>query len=166
MTDQAGSDSAARSVASEVTVGVSPRVAFDAFTGEMDLWWVRGPINFFDAARAAAMVCEPGVGGRILEVYDADTGDALELGKTTIWTATSTGPRRRARRSSSRSASTASGRTWRRTRRAASGRSPRPGRRCADPARVQRPARPRPETQLVMSAVLNLAQAIAVKTTA
>lgn len=83
--DSAVNDNAARSVASEVTVGVSPRAAFDTFTGEMDLWWVRGPINFFDAARAAAMVCEPGVGGRILEVYDADTGDALELGKITAW---------------------------------------------------------------------------------
>jgi uncharacterized glyoxalase superfamily protein PhnB len=31
------------------------------------------------------MVCEPGVGGRILEVYDRDTGEALELGKITVW---------------------------------------------------------------------------------
>jgi uncharacterized glyoxalase superfamily protein PhnB len=76
---------AARSITSEVSVGVSPQAAFTAFTAEMDLWWVRGPINFFDAGRAAAMVCEPGVDGRILEVYDSAAGDALELGRITAW---------------------------------------------------------------------------------
>lgn len=74
-----------RSVASEVTVGVSPQAAFRAFTEDIDLWWVRGPINFFDGARAVAMVCEPGVGGRILEVYDRAAGEALELGRITVW---------------------------------------------------------------------------------
>jgi uncharacterized glyoxalase superfamily protein PhnB len=74
-----------RSVSSSVTVGVSPRVAFTAFTDEMDLWWVRGPINFFDSARAVSMVCEPGVGGRILEVYGSDPLDALEIARITSW---------------------------------------------------------------------------------
>jgi uncharacterized glyoxalase superfamily protein PhnB len=32
-----------------------------------------------------AQRCEPGVGGRLLEVYDDATGDALELGRITIW---------------------------------------------------------------------------------
>jgi len=73
------------SVSSEVTVGVGPQVAFTAFTDELDLWWVRGPINCYDAARAVAMVCEPGVGGRILEVYGTDPGDALELARITEW---------------------------------------------------------------------------------
>jgi uncharacterized glyoxalase superfamily protein PhnB len=74
-----------RSVSSSVTVSVSPEVAFSAFTDEMDLWWVRGPINFFDSARAVSMVCEPGVGGRILEVYRTDQLDALEIGRITAW---------------------------------------------------------------------------------
>ncbi|HEX7995549.1 MAG TPA: VOC family protein [Streptosporangiaceae bacterium] len=74
-----------RSVSSAVTVNVSPDVAFSAFTGEMDLWWVRGPINFFDSARAVSMVCEPGVGGRILEVYASEPLDALEIGRITAW---------------------------------------------------------------------------------
>src|SRR6266567_2895939 len=73
------------SVSSEVTVGVDPQVAFTAFTEELDLWWVRGPINFYDAARAVAMVCEPGVGGRILEVYGTDPGDALKHARITEW---------------------------------------------------------------------------------
>jgi uncharacterized glyoxalase superfamily protein PhnB len=74
-----------RSVSSSVTVRVSPQVAFTAFTGEMDLWWVRGPINFFDAARAVGMVCEQEVGGRILEMYGPDPADALEIARITAW---------------------------------------------------------------------------------
>jgi uncharacterized glyoxalase superfamily protein PhnB len=74
-----------RSVSSEVEVAVDPDTAFAAFTEEMDLWWVRGPINFYDAARAVARRCEPGIGGRLLEVYDEATGDALELGRITVW---------------------------------------------------------------------------------
>ena len=74
-----------RSVGAEVDVAVDAETAFMAFTDEMDLWWVRGPINFYDAARAVARRCEPGVGGRLLEVYDDATGDALELGRITVW---------------------------------------------------------------------------------
>ncbi len=74
-----------RSVSSAVTVSVSPQSAFTAFTDEMDLWWVRGPINFYDSARAVKMICEPGVGGRILEVYGSDLDDALELARITAW---------------------------------------------------------------------------------
>src|SRR5260370_40029940 len=31
------------------------------------------------------MICEPGVGGRILEVYGSDLDDALELARITAW---------------------------------------------------------------------------------
>jgi len=75
----------ARTVSSQVTVGVDPRTAFAVFTEEMDLWWVRGPINYFDSARAIGMRCEPGVGGRLLELYSEDASDALELGRITTW---------------------------------------------------------------------------------
>jgi uncharacterized glyoxalase superfamily protein PhnB len=64
---------------------VDPATAFTAFTGELDLWWVRGPINYFDAARSIGMRCEPGVGGRLLEVYDEATGEGKELGRITVW---------------------------------------------------------------------------------
>ena len=74
-----------QTVVSEVDVAVDPDTAFKAFTDEMDLWWVRGPINFFDSARAVSMVCEPGVGGRILEVYGSDPLDALEIATITAW---------------------------------------------------------------------------------
>ena len=75
----------ARTVSSQVTVAVDPETAFAVFTDEMDLWWVRGPINFHDAARAVGMRCEHGVGGRLLELYAADASDALELGRITAW---------------------------------------------------------------------------------
>jgi uncharacterized glyoxalase superfamily protein PhnB/uncharacterized protein YndB with AHSA1/START domain len=76
---------APRTVSSEVTVGVDPQTAFSAFTEEIDLWWVRGPINFHDGARAIGMRCEPGVGGRLLELYSEDGTDALVLGRITAW---------------------------------------------------------------------------------
>ena len=75
----------AHSVSSEVTVGVPPPTAFSVFTEEIDRWWVRGPINFWDGARAIGMRCEPGVGGRLLELYSEDASDALELGRITDW---------------------------------------------------------------------------------
>src|SRR6266567_8345092 len=74
-----------RSVTSMVEVAVDPETAFLAFTEELDLWWVRGPINHHAGGRVLAMRCEPGPGGRLLEVYDDATGDALELARITAW---------------------------------------------------------------------------------
>ena len=71
-----------RSASAEVEVAADPTAAFKAFTEEIDSWWVRGAINFFDAARAVEMRIEPGVEGRVLEVYE---DDALELGRITAW---------------------------------------------------------------------------------
>ena len=66
-------------------VATDPMTAFTVFTDELDLWWVRGPINAYDSGRLVEMRCEPGVGGRILEVYDAESGDGLELARITVW---------------------------------------------------------------------------------
>lgn len=74
-----------RSRSSLVEVAADPHTAFTAFTDELDLWWVRGPINAYDSGRLVEMRCEPGVGGRILEVYDAESGDGLELARITVW---------------------------------------------------------------------------------
>jgi uncharacterized glyoxalase superfamily protein PhnB len=68
-----------------ICVAVDPATAFRAFTEELDSWWVRGPINYFDSARAVRMQCEPGIGGRLMEVYDDATGVGLELGRITVW---------------------------------------------------------------------------------
>lgn len=74
-----------RSRSSEIEVSVDPETAFTVFTEELDLWWVRGPINSYGAGKLVAMRCEPGVGGRLLEVYDSATGEGLELGRITAW---------------------------------------------------------------------------------
>ncbi|HEY2332828.1 MAG TPA: VOC family protein [Acidimicrobiales bacterium] len=77
----------ATSVSSEVEVGVEPAVAFQAFTEELDLWWVRGPINFWsDGSRVVAVRCEPGVGGRIMEVLDSpESGEVFVRAHITAW---------------------------------------------------------------------------------
>jgi uncharacterized glyoxalase superfamily protein PhnB len=72
-------------VTSSVQVAIDPETAFAVFTEEVDLWWVRGPINHHAAGRMVAMRCEPGVGGRLLEVYDDSAGDVLELAVITVW---------------------------------------------------------------------------------
>jgi uncharacterized glyoxalase superfamily protein PhnB len=77
--------SEAGSRSSVVEVAADPLTAFTAFTDELDLWWVRGPINAYDSGRLVEMRCERGVGGRILEVYDPDTGEGLELARITVW---------------------------------------------------------------------------------
>jgi uncharacterized glyoxalase superfamily protein PhnB len=80
-----GQRAGVRSITSQVQVPTDPATTFVAFTEELDLWWVRGPINHWAAGKVAALRCEPGVGGRLLEVYDDLTGDALELARITAW---------------------------------------------------------------------------------
>ena len=72
-----------RSAEATVEVGVDPATAFRIFTEEIASWWVPGPINFFEAARATGMAVEPGVGGRVLELY----GDQppLVIATITVW---------------------------------------------------------------------------------
>jgi uncharacterized glyoxalase superfamily protein PhnB len=76
-----------QTVSSEVEVRADPSTAFTAFTDEMDLWWVRGPINFYsDGGRVVEVRCEPGVGGRIVEVLDKRSGgDVFERARITVW---------------------------------------------------------------------------------
>jgi uncharacterized glyoxalase superfamily protein PhnB len=75
-----------RSITSRVEVPTDSETAFRAFTEELDLWWVRGPINHWSGGRVLAMRCEPWVGGRILEIYDdVVDGEAMELARITTW---------------------------------------------------------------------------------
>lgn len=71
------------SAEAQVEVAVDPMTAFTVFTDEIDRWWVPGPINNWSFARAIGKRIEPGVGGRVLELYGDD--DSLELGRITIW---------------------------------------------------------------------------------
>jgi hypothetical protein len=45
----------ARSITSEIEVPTDPDTAFTAFTEELDLWWVRGPINHRAGGKVLAM---------------------------------------------------------------------------------------------------------------
>lgn len=75
-----------RTVVSEVEVAVDPPTAFQVFTEELDLWWVRGPINFSgDGGRVYALRVEPGVGGRIVTVYDSAGGEEHVQAHITSW---------------------------------------------------------------------------------
>lgn len=64
---------------STVDVDVDP---MSAFTDEIDQWWGNGPIDAWDSSRCIGRRLEPGIGGRLLEVYD---DDALELARVTVW---------------------------------------------------------------------------------
>ena len=74
-----------QTIAVEINVNAEPALAFKVFTEEMHLWWQQGAINFHDSSRAIENRMEPGVGGRIMEVYEADTGEGLELARITVW---------------------------------------------------------------------------------
>jgi uncharacterized glyoxalase superfamily protein PhnB len=74
-----------QSVTASIEVAVDPETAFKIYTEEIDSWWDRGPTNFYNGARAIGKQFECGVGGRYLEVYDRATGDALEIGRITVW---------------------------------------------------------------------------------
>jgi uncharacterized protein YndB with AHSA1/START domain len=68
-----------------IEVGGDPRTAFDVFTAEIGGWWRRGTRYWVDPARALAMRFEPRVGGRLVEVYDAATGEGHDVGLVTAW---------------------------------------------------------------------------------
>lgn len=70
---------------SSVDVAVDPATAFTIFTTELDLWWIRGPINHYDASRLAELRLEPGIGGRVLEIYDEAAGDMAARERVTVW---------------------------------------------------------------------------------
>jgi Activator of Hsp90 ATPase homolog 1-like protein len=68
-----------------IDVDVDPATAFTVFTDEIDAWYERGRHAFYDTKRALGIRFEPGVGGRLLEVYDAASGDGREMGRITVW---------------------------------------------------------------------------------
>lgn len=72
-----------RSAEAAVEVGVDPAHAFRVFTEEIGSWWVPGPINFFDAARATGMAVEAVLGGRVLELYGDEP--PLVIATITVW---------------------------------------------------------------------------------
>jgi hypothetical protein len=68
-----------------IDVHVEPATAFEVFTDEIDAWYKRDRHTFYAPDRAIAIRFEPRVGGRLIEVYDAATGDGREMGRVTVW---------------------------------------------------------------------------------
>lgn len=56
-------------------VAVDPETAFSVFTERVDAWWKHGPRFRTGVRGASSMRFEPGVGGRLLEIFDT----AVEL---------------------------------------------------------------------------------------
>lgn len=68
-----------------IDLAVDPATAFATFTEDVDLWWARGRKNRFRAPWVGIMRFEPGPHGRLIEVYDDETGDHYEVGRITAW---------------------------------------------------------------------------------
>src|SRR5580693_3284697 len=68
-----------------VEVPCDPDTAFDIFTGDIGTWWKRGTRYWNDSARGLELRLELHVGGRLLEVYDAGTGEGVEIGRVLVW---------------------------------------------------------------------------------
>jgi hypothetical protein len=67
------------------TVALAPAEAFELFTKDVDLWWRRGPRFRADGGRPSVLRFEPGVGGRLVEIYDEARGDEFEFGRVLEW---------------------------------------------------------------------------------
>jgi len=79
-------DSAAPADKATVTifVDVAPADAFEVFTGEIDLWWRRGPAYRVAGKAPGVLHLEPRLGGRIFEAYRGGTA-VHEVGTITAW---------------------------------------------------------------------------------
>lgn len=73
------------SVRRTVSVAVDPLTAFTVFTEHIDEWYLGGRHAWTDPDRAVGIRFEPGVGGRWLEVWDADSGEGYEIGVVQAW---------------------------------------------------------------------------------
>ena len=77
--------SAGPAARAEVVVAATPEQAFRLFTDEIGFWWRRDTPYWNDAERGLFVRLEPGVGGRLIEVYDAEAGTGFEAGRVTAW---------------------------------------------------------------------------------
>jgi hypothetical protein len=68
-----------------VEVDVDPATAFSVFTDEIDAWYKKDRYTLYDHERTVELRFEPGVGGRLMDVYDEATGDGREMGRITAW---------------------------------------------------------------------------------
>ncbi|OGT25178.1 MAG: hypothetical protein A2Z17_01970 [Gammaproteobacteria bacterium RBG_16_66_13] len=72
-------------VQQSVEVPTDSETAFKLWTAGINEWWKRGSHYWNDGKRALGLRFEPSVGGRFIEVYDAATGEGLEIGRIRVW---------------------------------------------------------------------------------
>jgi uncharacterized protein YndB with AHSA1/START domain len=68
-----------------VDVDVDPATAFAVFTDEIDAWYKKDRYTLYDHRRTVTLRFEPRVGGRLMDVYDAASGEGREMGRITAW---------------------------------------------------------------------------------
>jgi hypothetical protein len=68
-----------------VDVSVDAAAAFEIFTRDMHLWFQSTPYSWNDPDRAVGIRFEPGVGGRVVEIWDAATGEGYDWGRVLEW---------------------------------------------------------------------------------
>lgn len=73
------------SVVVTTRIDVDMATAFEVFTQDIDAWWKHGPRFRVHHDRETRMRFEPGVGGRLVEVFDPTTGEGFEHGKVRVW---------------------------------------------------------------------------------
>lgn len=66
-------------------VEVDAQAAWEVFTGEVDLWWRRGPRFRWRPDRQGRLRFEGGAGGRLVEVVEEDRGEDFEVGRIRVW---------------------------------------------------------------------------------
>lgn len=66
-------------------MAVEPETAFAVFTEEIGQWYRSSAYSWNDPTRAVGIRFEPGVGGRLIEVW-RDTGDeGFDIGRILVW---------------------------------------------------------------------------------
>lgn len=73
------------SVRVSIVVALDRHRAFAAFTEDIGDWYRIDPFTVSDHRRVVTIRFEPRVGGRLLEVQDAATGEGREMGRVTVW---------------------------------------------------------------------------------
>jgi uncharacterized glyoxalase superfamily protein PhnB/uncharacterized protein YndB with AHSA1/START domain len=78
-------DAAAGTVSATVEVALPPTEAFRVFTAEIGAWYVVDEHTVMDHERTVDIRFEPVVGGRLVDVHDAASGEGREMGRLTVW---------------------------------------------------------------------------------
>jgi uncharacterized glyoxalase superfamily protein PhnB len=78
-------DAAQGTVSATVHVALAPAEAFRVFTAEIGSWYLVDEHTVMDHERTVDIRIEPFVGGRFMDVYEADTGEGREMGHVTVW---------------------------------------------------------------------------------